>query len=209
MARDLDPKCKKCRREGEKLFLKGEKCLSPKCPIIKRNYPPGLHGSKRRIRHSPYGLQLREKQKARISYRILETQFKNYFLKAQKRKGNTGEFFIQLLEMRLDNTIYRMGFAKSRDQARQFISHGLVLINSKRVTLPSFQVKIGDKINVTDKGAKLTILKEISKSTHKTGASDWIKVDAKKLEGEIVSLPKTEDLKLTLNLPLIIEYYSR
>ncbi len=192
--------CRKCRREGEKLFLKGERCFSPKCSFTRRSYAPGIQGQSKFSKLSEYGKQLREKQKAKRIYRLRETQFANYFSKASKNKEATGEALIQLLEKRLDNVVYKLGFAASLNQARQFVSHGRILVNSKKVNIPSFSVKIKDTIE--------PIIKENFK-LNKNNMPAWLKIDAKKLQGEILNNPTSEDFPKEINPELIVEFYSR
>ena len=209
MAKNLDPKCKQCRREGTKLFLKGEKCYSPKCPIVRRNYPPGVHGAKGRKHPTEYGIQLREKQKAKRIYGILERQFKNYYQKAIVKKGNTGEFLSQLLETRLDNVIYRMGLAKSRGLARQLISHGHFLINGKRVNIPSYQVKVKDKVAIKPNRLNSKIFQDLSKTLEKYEFPTWLIFDSKTKEGKILSKPEITEVEKLFDPRLIVEFYSR
>jgi len=209
MGRDLDPKCKKCRREGEKLFLKGEKCFTNKCPIVKRNYPPGLQGAARRGRQSNYGVQLREKQKARRLYGLSESQFFNYLQKAIKQEGETGENLTKLLERRLDNVVYRLGIGSSRSQARQLVGHGHFLINNRSVNIPSYQVKIGDEIKVKDIRKAKSIFKDLLKTIEKHEAPSWLSLERKELVGKVTSEPTAEELKQSFQPQLIIEFYSR
>jgi len=211
MARNLDPKCKRCRREGEKLYLKGEKCFTPKCPMLKRNYPPGIHGPKFQTRGfrrlKDYGTQLREKQKAKQIYGILEKQFRNYIKKAMKKDGDSGENLLTLLEQRLDNIVYRLGLAKSRSIARQSVSHNHILVNNRMVNISSAHVKIGDIITIREKSKKN--FSDINKSTQKQDTASWLEFDYKNLSGKVLSKPPLEEIEQTLNLPLIIEFYSR
>lgn len=209
MGRDLYPVCKRCRREGEKLFLKGERCQSPKCPMIKRNYPPGLHGAKGRTRLTAYGRQLREKQKAKRIYGLLEKQFANYYQKAKRQKGNTGETLSQFLEKRLDNAVYRLGFAVSRRLARQLVSHGHFLINQKKVNLPSYQVKTGDLIGLKEKSRSLPFFKNLKETSGRPELPSWLSFDQENLTGKVTSQPLLADLPKNIDLTLIIEYYSR
>ncbi len=209
MAKDLDPKCKKCRREGIKLFLKGEKCFSPKCPVIRRNYPPGLHGPKRRSRPTEYGLQLREKQKAKRIYGILEKQFKGYYSKSMAKKGDTGEILQQYLEMRFDNVIYRANFAKSRKQARQMVSHGLFLVNGKNVNIPSYQLNPKDEISIKPSKIKVKLFNNLEKNIEKQNIQSWISLDSKNKTIKILNKPKGEEIEQTFNPRLIVEFYSR
>lgn len=209
MGRNLDPKCKQCRREGAKLFLKGDRCSTSKCAIVKRNYPPGLHGAKGNKRLTGYGTQLREKQKAKRIYNILEKQFRNYFEKAVNQKGNTGEELLKFLELRLDNVVYLLGFAKSRNSARQVVCHGHILVNDKKVDIPSYQLKVNDVISVSEKASKNIFFKDLSKFLQKRETVKWILLDAKELKGKIIEFPKREDLKQPIDLKLIVEFYSR
>lgn len=209
MAKDLDPKCKKCRREGEKLFLKGERCFTPKCSVVKRNYPPGSFGPMANVRLSQYGIQLREKQKAKRIYNILEKQLRNYFLKANRKRSQTGEGLIQLLESRLDNVVYRMSFAKSRSQAREMVSHGHILVNGRKVTIPSYLVKEGDLIAFNKSSLKKKGFESISKAIVKDEIPAWIEVDVKNLEGKVIKKPTKDDIGYKIDTNLIVEYYSR
>ncbi len=208
MARNTDPVCKICRREGVELFLKGERCLSPKCGIKKRNYPPGVHG-RRRVKHSDYGIQLREKQKMKRMYGLMERQFRNYFVLAAKSAVVTGEKLIQLLEGRLDSVVYRMGFASSRAQARQFISHVRIMVNDKKVNLPSFQVKPDDVVSLTEKGRQMHVIQSNLEAAMQRGVSPWVEVDAEKMTGKLLRLPTKEEAALPVEEKLVIELYSR
>lgn len=207
MARELDPKCKQCRREGEKLFLKGDRCFTPKCAMVKRNYPPGQHGPKRQSRQTQYGLQLREKQKAKKIYGILERQFRNYYQKSTMQPGDVSENLLRFLETRLDNVVYRFGFTSSRSLARQLINHGHFQVNGKKVTIPSYSVKIGDTISVKPSREKLAIFKDYLKSSKKRELPDWL--EAADLKGKMTNMPNIDAIKQTINVPLIIEFYSR
>lgn len=208
MARYTDSVCKLCRRERQKLFLKGQKCFSEKCPIEEKNYPPGQHGLSRRSKVSEYGVQLREKQKIKRSYGLLETQFRNYFEKANKQKGRTGENLIKLLERRLDNVVFRLGFASSRKQARQLITHRHILINNSLVTIPAYLLKAGDVIQVKEKSKKLDAihnsLKRVKDSTY-----GWLSVDKATLSGTFVQVPERADVPLNANEQLVVELYSK
>lgn len=206
MARYTGPSCRLCRREGQKMFLKGERCYSSKCAIDKRNYAPGQHGQGRK-KVSDYGLQLREKQKAKRFYGLLETQFKNYFVKAEKRKGQTGENLLIMLETRLDNAVYRMGFASSRKEARQLVRHGHFTLNGKKVDIPSIEVKAGDVIKVKEKSISSPKFKEVREMTISTPS--WISADADKLEGKILALPTRGDIDTPVAEHLIVELYSK
>ena len=209
MARDLQNKCRQCRREGQKLFLKGDRCNSPKCAMVKRNFPPGAHGNKGYGRLTDYGVQLREKQKAKRIYQLLEKQFKNYFFKANKSKGNTEEALLQLLEMRLDNIIYRAGFTTSRSTARQLINHTHFKINDKKVNIPSYQLKVGDIISIKDKSKELKLFSNIQERLKKAEKPSWLAVDTDKLEIKITDKPKLEETKGEFDPKLIIEFYSK
>ena len=191
MARYKDAVCRLCRREGMKLYLKGDRCYSPKCAIDRRGYAPGQHGQMRR-KLSEYGLQLREKQKARRIYGILERQFKNYFVKAASQKGVTGENLLRMLEMRLDNVVYRLGFAASRPQARQIVRYGHVEVNGKRVSIPSYQVKEKDVISIRENSRNLSIFKEISEAGEAKVLPAWLSANYETLTGEILSLPNRD-----------------
>lgn len=204
-----DPQCKKCRREGEKLFLKGEKCLSAKCTILRRNYRPGAHGPKGKTRMTGYGIQLREKQKAKHLYSINETQFRNYFKKAINKKGDTGEILVAMLEMRLDNVIYRLGLAKSRKQARQLVNHAHFLVNGKKVNIPSYQTKIGEVVEIREKSKNSQIIKNVLPALAKHKTPSWLTLDPKTGAGKIVGAPKNEDLKQNFDPKLIVEFYSK
>ncbi|MBI4812138.1 30S ribosomal protein S4 [Candidatus Falkowbacteria bacterium] len=212
MGRNLDPKCKQCRRAGEKLFLKGERCYSPKCAIVKRNYPPGVHGVKGGQRKSDYGLQLQEKQKVKKQYNLLEKQFKLTFTRAEKQPGNVGENFFKLLETRLDNAVYRAGFAKSREQARQLISHGHFTINNKKVNIPSYQLKIGDIVKIKESGKRSKHFRDLIESfkLRKIEAPGWLSVDIKELAVKVSYSPNQKDIKnININPQMIVEFYSR
>ena len=209
MARNLGPKCKQCRREGTKLFLRGERCLSSKCAMVKRNYPPGLHGTKRQSRLSGYGLQLREKQKAKKIYQILEKQFRRYYEKAARQKGDTGEILLQLLEKRFDNVVYRLGFGKSRNAARQLISHGHLLVNNRPCNIPSCQMKIDDIITIKQSKSTNKYFKELPKLIGKTDTPKWLELDKKGLTGKVIGYPTMEELHQEIDPYLIVEFYSR
>jgi small subunit ribosomal protein S4 len=208
MARYTDSVCKLCRRERQKLFLKGQKCFTEKCPIETKNYPPGEHGLNRRSKVSEYGIQLREKQKIKRIYGLLETQFRNYFDKANKQKGITGENLVKLLESRFDNVIYRLGFAASRKQARQLIRHRHFMINDRLVDIPSYSLSAGDILKLRDKSKKLdtihSSLKRVKDSTY-----SWLTVDKANLLGTFVQVPEREDIPLNANEQLVVELYSK
>ncbi|MBI2752181.1 MAG: 30S ribosomal protein S4 [Betaproteobacteria bacterium] len=209
MARNLDAKCRQCRREGEKLFLKGEKCYTDKCAIERRGYAPGQHGQKSGSRLSDYGKQLREKQKTRRIYGLLERQFRKTYFEAARTKGVTGERLLQLLETRLDNIAYRMGFGASRTEARQVVRHNGILVNGKRVNIPSYQVRPGDVIEVAEKAKPQLRLKASAEAAESRKFPEWIEVDAKALKGTFKSLPARADLPSTVNESMIIELYSK
>ena len=211
MARYVESVCKLCRREGEKLFLKGDRCFSPKCAIERRSYPPGLHGRQGQFRRkeSDFGMQLREKQKARRLYGVFERQFRRYFREAVRQKGLTGINLLILLERRLDNVIYRLGLASSRAQARQLISHGHFEINGRKTNISSYLVSTGDVILVREKSKKSTLFKEMAQDVDGSRVPDWLKLDEKNLSGEVVSEPTRDHIDVTLNEQLIVEFYSR
>ncbi len=209
MAKNLSPKCKKCRREGEKLFLKGERCYTQKCSITRRNYVPGMHGPANSKNMSDYNTHLREKQKARKIYGLLEKQFKNYFIKASKKKGVTGSLLLQLLERRLDNVVFRLGIAKSRNGARQIVSHRHVKVNGRVVNISSFQVKVGDVIEVKTNSLKKPYFSDLAKVKTTESIVSWLKKDAKNFKAEIIDLPKIEEIDNSINTQLIVEYYSK
>jgi len=209
MARNLDAKCRQCRREGEKLFLKGEKCFTDKCAIERRAYAPGQHGQKSGARLSDYGKQLREKQKVRRTYGILERQFRLIYAEAARSKGVTGERLLQLLESRLDTVVYRMGFGASRTEARQVVRHNGILVNGKRVNIPSYQVRPGDVIEVAGKAKSQLRIKASSEAAASRGLPEWMEVDTKGLKGTFKNNPARADLSSTINESLIIELYSK
>jgi small subunit ribosomal protein S4 len=209
LARNLDPKCRQCRREGEKLFLKVEKCFTEKCAIEKRNYPPGQHGQRRSSRLSDYGVQLREKQKLRRIYGVLEKQFRSYYAEADRKKGITGENLLQMLESRLDNVTYKMGLGGSRTEARQIVRHNSILVNGKRVNIPSYQVQPGDSITVADKSKDQLRIKSALEAADERGLPEWLEVDVKKLTGIFKNRPERDDLPSTINESLVVELYSK
>ena len=208
MARNLD-KCRHCRREGEKLFLKGEKCFTDKCPVERRAYAPGQHGQKSGARMSDYGKQLREKQKVRHTYGILERQFRNIYFDAARSKGVTGERLLQILESRLDNIAYRMGFGASRGEARQVVRHNAILVNGKRVNIPSYRLRPGDVIEVAPKAKAHLRIKAASEAAEGRGFPEWLEVDSKALKGTFKTMPARADLSSTINEHLVIELYSK
>jgi len=209
LARNLDPKCRQCRREGEKLFLKGEKCFTDKCAIEKRNFPPGQHGQRRNQRLSDYGVQLREKQKLRRIYGILEGQFRSYYAEADRQKGITGENLLQLLECRLDNVTYRMGLGASRTEARQIVRHNAILVNGKRVNIPSYQVKPGDTVQVAEAAKNQLRIKGALAAAEQRGFPEWLDVDVKALKGVFKAKPQRDELPATINESLVVELYSK
>ncbi|MCD6555067.1 MAG: 30S ribosomal protein S4 [Chloroflexi bacterium] len=212
MARYLGPVCKLCRREGEKLFLKGERCLSAKCALERRAYPPGMHGREsqfRRGRASEYSLQLREKQKVRRIYGVLERQFRRYYKEALRRKGLTGENLLIILESRLDNVVYRLGFASSRAQARQLVQHGHFYLNGRRATIPSMLLKPGDEISVRPQSRQLKYFKDLAKVLDEKDVPNWLSLDTTNLLGRVLNLPTREEIAPSINEHLIVEYYSR
>ena len=206
MARYKDANCKLCRREGQKLFLKGERCYSTKCAIERRNYAPGQHGQARK-KQSEYGLQLREKQKAKRFYGVPETQFRNTFEKAENKKGQTGENLMIALETRLDNVVFRLGFAASRKEARQLVTHGHFTVNGKKANIPSMEVKAGDVIKVKEKSQSSPKFKEIKEMS--ITVPSWMTVDVEKLEGKVVAMPRREDIDTPIAEHLIVELYSK
>ena len=208
MARYIDAVCKLCRREGDKLFLKGLKCSSPKCPFARRSYAPGQHGQNK-PKVSNYGVQLREKQKVKRMYGVLEKQFRRYFYIASKTKGVTGKVLLQLLERRLDNTIYRIGFAVSRAQARQIVRHNFIYLNAKRVNIPSYLVDKDDLIEIKDKERLRNKVKENLEMTKDRTVPSWLEVDAKELKAKILRLPEKEDIPSDIQEQLIVELYSK
>lgn len=208
MARNLDPKCRQCRREGEKLFLKGEKCFTDKCAIERRSYPPGQHGQKQ-SRPSDYANQLRAKQKIRRIYGVLEHQFHKTYTEAARRKGVTGETLLQLLESRLDSVAYRMGFGASRTEARQVVRHNGILVNGTRVNIPSYVVKPGDVVEVAEKAKAQLRVKGAAEAAESRGFPEWIEVDIKALKGTFKAVPQRSELPSTINENLVIELYSK
>jgi small subunit ribosomal protein S4 len=209
LARNLDPKCRQCRREGEKLFLKGEKCFTDKCAVERRAYPPGQHGQKKNSRISDYGGQLREKQKVRRIYGMLEGQFRLTYRAAEVQRGITGENLLQILESRLDNVSYRMGFGASRSEARQVVRHNGILVNGKRVNIPSFQVRPGDVVEIAEKAKAQLRVKAAVQAAEQRGFPEWIEVDAKAMKGTFKAKPQRSELPATINEHLIVELYSK
>ncbi|UCE04077.1 MAG: 30S ribosomal protein S4 [Candidatus Latescibacterota bacterium] len=211
MARYVDAVCKMCRREGIKLFLKGDRCYTEKCAIDRRAYPPGEHGQARRRprKMSEYGMQLREKQKLRRVYGVLERQFRHYFARANRMEGITGERLLQLLERRLDNVVYRMGFAPSRPAARQLIRHGHIRVRGRKVNIPSFRVKPGDVITVREKSRQLPVVQDALKGAEMRPKAPYVEVDRAKLEGTFLTLPSRVDIPMPVEEQLIVELYSK
>jgi len=208
VARNLDAKCRQCRREGEKLFLKGEKCFTDKCAIERRNYPPGQHGQKN-TRLSGYGVQLREKQKIRRIYGLLERQFRKTYQNAARAKGVTGEALLQQLEGRLDSVVYRMGFGASRTEARQIVRHNAITVNGKRVNVPSFQCRPGDVIEVVQAAKEQLRVKGAAEAAESRGLPEWLEVDTKALKGTFKARPQRTELPSTINESLVVELYSK
>ncbi len=208
MARYSGAVCRLCRREGMKLFLKGERCFKEKCAVERRTYPPGQHG-KRRNKMQPYGLQLREKQKVRRVYGVLEAQFRRYFAEASRQKGVTGENLLRLLEQRLDNVVYSLGFASSRSQARQLVRHGHVVVNGRRVDIPAFEVAPGMTVALKEGMRANTLVNEALETAQGRGVPPWLELDAATYSGKVLSLPSREDIRLPIQEQLIVELYSR
>jgi len=208
VARYNEPVCRLCRREGMKLFLKGERCFKEKCAVERRSYAPGQHG-KRRNKMQPYGLQLREKQKVRRVYGVLEAQFRRYFAEANRLKGITGENLLRLLELRLDNVVYTLGFASSRAQARQLVRHGHVVINGRVRNIPSLQVKPGMELVLKDKMKANAFVVEALETAQGRGVPPWLELDGENFRGKVLSLPTREDIRLPIQEQLIVELYSR
>ncbi len=210
MARYREAKCRLCRREGMKLFLKGDRCFRDSCAVEKRNWPPGQHGRDHRPKTVGYGVQLREKQKVKRIYRVLENQFANYFGKAEKKKGITGETLLVSLERRLDNVVCRLGFAPSRDQARQLVTHGHVLVNGLKVNIPSALISVGDVITLRERTRKnQQVLDSIGTVGGRGGIPAWLELDAEGLKGTVTALPKRDDIQMPIDEQLIVELYSK
>lgn len=208
MARYTGAKCRQCRREGTKLYLKGDRCYTDKCAIARRSYAPGQHGQNKK-KLSGYGIQLREKQKVRRIYGILEKQFRDYFVEAERQKGVTGENLLRLLELRLDNVAYRMGFGESRNEARQLVRHGHFTVNGKKVNIPSYQVGLNDLIAVKADSKKTDKFKELAENAAAKTAPQWLSVNPEMMEARVVALPVREDIELPIEEHLIVELYSR
>jgi small subunit ribosomal protein S4 len=209
MARYTDPSCRLCRRERQKLFLKGTKCFTEKCPVERRAFPPGQHGQSRRSKVSEYGVQLREKQKVRRMYGLMEAQFRNYFARALQQTGRTGETLVKLLERRLDNVVYRMGFAPSRKAARQLITHGHFLVNNHQVDIPSYLLRAGDIVQVREKSKKLEVMHSSIKRMKDTAMLPWLSLDKAAMAGTFLNVPERADIPLNANEQLIVELYSK
>lgn len=209
MARYTGPQCRVCRREGQKLFLKGDRCYSDKCGFERRSYPPGQHGQSRRGRPSDYGIQLREKQKVRAMYGVLEKQFRRYFELADRQKGITGENLLQLLERRLDNVVFRLGFAGTRAEARQVVHHGHIHVNGRRVNVPSYQVRAGDVIEVQEKSRKVQRIVDSLAQAQSRPMMSWLEVDKAAFRGTIAGVPVRSEMTLPIQEQLIVELYSR
>jgi small subunit ribosomal protein S4 len=209
MARNRDAKCRQCRREAGKLFLKGDRCMTDKCAFERRGYAPGEHGQSRRIRVTDYGAQLREKQKARKIYGILEQQFKNYFLAAERKKGVTGETLLQLLECRLDNVVFRLGFAPSRTSARQLVRHGHFMVNSRKVNVPSFEVRPGNEISVKEKSRSIKVIKESVEASQGREMPNWLEINRESMTGRLLEVPSRENIPVPIQEQLIVGLYSK
>ena len=209
MARYVGAVCRLCRREGMKLFLKGERCYTEKCAIEKRNFPPGQHGKTRKAKLAGYGVQLREKQKVKRIYGVLEDQFRRYFEAAERQRGITGQTLLQLLERRLDNVAYRMGLATSRPQARQLVRHGHLQVNGRKVDIPSYSIRVGDVISVRATSQKDVAVQHALEEVKGRGVPEWLSFDVEKMSGRIVSLPTREQINLPVQEQLIVELYSK
>lgn len=208
MARYTDSKCRQCRREGGKLFLKGEKCFTDKCPVEKRAYPPGQHGQ-RKGRSSDYGVQLRAKQKVRRIYGIMEKQFAGYYSEADRLRGSTGENLLKLLEGRLDNVVYRMGFGASRSEARQLVRHNAILVNSKRTNIPSYQLRANDVIEIVSSSKEQLRVKAALEAAEQRGFPEWLEVDSKAMKGTYKAVPERSELPSDINEHLVVALYSK
>ncbi len=208
MARYTGPRCRLCRREGSKLFLKGDRCFSEKCAFERRSYAPGQHG-KGRIKVSDYGIRLREKQRVRRIYGIKESQFRRYFEIADRQKGVTGTNLLVLLERRLDNVVYRLGFADSRSQARQLVKHGHFLVNGRRVDIPSYQVRVGDEIVVREKSKDLVPIAQAIEAVARRGVPDWLELDAENKKGVVKAMPERSHITMPIQEQYIVEFYSK
>lgn len=209
MARYTDSICRFCRREGTKLFLKGERCVGEKCAFDKRGYAPGMHGQRKGRKPTDYGLQLREKQKARRIYGVMEKQFRNLFAKAERQKGITGLNLLLFLERRLDNMVYRMGFASSRNEARQLVRHGHFLVNDKKVNIPSYLINVGDRISVHEKSRRMTRIISAMERFGENKKPSWLRVDRENFKGEVTDYPTREEIAIPVQEQLIVEFYSK
>jgi small subunit ribosomal protein S4 len=209
MARYTGARCRLCRREGIRLYLKGERCYTEKCAIERRGYVPGEHGKDRRQKETPYGMQLREKQKARRIYGILERQFRNYFKKAERKKGVTGEILLQMLETRLDNIVYRLGIAPSRQAARMLVRHGHIIVNGRSVGIPSYAIRLGDTIAVREKSRGKEYIKQTVENRRRTEMQPWLDFDEKKMEGRLNQVPARDAIPVPIQEQLIVELYSK
>jgi small subunit ribosomal protein S4 len=208
MGRHTEAVCRLCRREKDKLYLKGDRCFTDKCAVVRHAYPPGEHGQGRQ-KFSEYGQQLREKQKARRIYGVFERQFRRYFKEADRRRGVTGEILLQLLESRLDSVVYRMGLARSRSEARQLINHGHFQVNGRRVDIASFLTRVGDVVAVRDKSKSKPVFKQIAEERDQHNVVDWLEADHEKLEGKVIRIPQREEIDVPVTEHLIVELYSR
>ncbi|GAB6888566.1 30S ribosomal protein S4 [Desulfothermus okinawensis JCM 13304] len=208
MARYTGPKCRLCRREGTKLFLRGDRCYTDKCAYERRPYAPGQHG-RRRKKSSNYEIQLREKQKVKRLYGVLEGQFRKYFEIAEAKKGVTGTNLLRILELRLDNVVYRLGFANSRNQARQLVRHGHFLVNGKKVDIPSYQLRVNDVVEVKEKSRKVPTIQEAQEVVARRGVPQWLELDSENFKGQVKALPEREDITFPINENLIVELYSK
>lgn len=210
MARYTGPACRVCRRQGDKLMLKGDKCLTPKCPVERRHTPPGQHSSARRkVKVSEYSVQLKEKQKARFIYGVLERQFRKHFAEAERRPGLSGENLLQILEMRLDNVVYRLGFAESRRQARQLVQHGHITVNGHKTDIPSYQVKPGDRISWKEGSSKLVLYQTAAKNIESKSIPSWLSLDRETMSGRVLAVPSRSDIESIIDERLVVAFYSR
>ena len=210
MARDTQAQCRKCRKAGEKLFLKGDRCNSPKCAMIKRAYPPGMHGKKIKRGLSEYGMQLMTKQRIKRIYGVLEKQFRKHFDEVKGKKGITGDLLLTRLEMRLDNVVYRMGLATSRPLARQLVNHGLISVNGKKLSIPSYEVKVGQTVGLNQAKQERTYFKNLDQTLkNRKDFPAWMNMDVKKKEAKILSNPQRNDIGINVDAQVVVEYYSR
>lgn len=209
MATYINEKCARCRAVGQKLFLKGERCYGQKCSVVRRAYGPGMHGSKRKRAISEYGRQLKEKQKIKNIYGVMERQFKRYYENSRKKKGNTADFILEMLEMRLDNVVYRLGLGASRRLSRQLIDHGHIAVNNKKVDIPSYQVKPGDVITVRERSEKKNYFKNLRSSLKKSQTPSWLALDTETLTGKVLTRPERTEIELEADILAVIDFYSR